>query len=161
MKRLPVMIRNAYRGWTKCRLYNCYIKCSVLFYLWLSLFFFFFFFFLFFFILKWRKCPWLLVEVQHSTAQTVYLPCKPVFSNKALSVLVGHLHCPMICLVGKKPTGESVDTVRDQKHKILGLLWAKPLEPNYKDKATITLERKHILWSISLFFFFVYLKYLL
>lgn len=40
----------------------------------------------------------------------------------------------------QQPTGESVDTVRDQKHNTLRLLWAKPLEATFK--VNINLKRK-------------------
>lgn len=79
-----------------------------------------------------------------NTAWTVYLPCSLSFQNKAPCVFS---RPPAVShdLPGREqqPTGESVDTARDQKHNTLGLLWAKPLEASWK--VNISLKRKIIL----------------
>lgn len=83
----------------------------------------------------------LRVEVQHSPRQSIYLvACLFKQGSQCFSRPPALSHD----LSGREqqPTGESVDTARDQKHKTLGLLWAKPLEASCKDKVNINLKNK-------------------
>lgn len=80
LKRLPVMFRNAYRGYIKCSALFLFVAFA------LVLFFFVFFFPRLFslFHLKMKKVPLVIgwSAVQHSTVQTVYLPCSLSFLTR-------------------------------------------------------------------------------